>query len=110
MRQVAQRTLTITNPLGDEKIVFGAPKCAHRGIKVTQLGDFTGKSEGSFSVEYLPLVPTAPGAAEEVELVLQSDQLGVYMYTLSLKALAAPAEHAVRFETDLGNSHKQTIR
>ncbi len=90
--------------------MFSAPKCTHRGIKVTQLGDFTGKPEGSFSVEYLPLVPTAPGAAEEVELILQSDQLGVYNYTLSLKALPAAAEHAVRFETDLGNTHKQTIR
>ena len=54
-------------------------------------------------------MPT-PAAGEEVELLLQSDQLGVYNYTLNLKALPAAAEHAVRFETDLGNQHKQTIR
>ena len=110
VRQPTQRALTITNPLSDDKIVFAAPKCSHRGIRVTQLGDFTGKPEGTFNIEYLPLVPTPAAGPEEVELVLQSEQLGVYSYTLSLKALPAPAEHAVRFEADLGNSHKQTIR
>jgi hydrocephalus-inducing protein len=108
VRQVAQHTITIINPLGEDKIVFAPPKCTHRGVRVTQLGDVTGRPEGNFKVEYLPLVPTA--TPDETELVLTSEQLGVYTYTLRLTATAAAAEHAQRFETDLGNAHRQTVR
>lgn len=110
VRQTVSHTLTLANPLGDETIVFAPPKCAHKCVRVSQLGDMTGKAEGSFLIEYRPLVPTGgDGGVEEVDLLLHSDQLGDYNYTLRLKATPAGVEHPLRFLTDLGSSHKQTV-
>lgn len=116
MRQTVTHTLTLENPLPDETIVFAPPKCANNCVRVTQLGDFTGKPEGSFLIAYRPLVPVPAGGAGasdgvvEVDLNLHSDQLGDYNYTLRLKATPAGPEGALRFQADLGSQHKQTIR
>jgi hydrocephalus-inducing protein len=115
VRQVASHTLTLANPLPDETIVFAPPKCAHKSVRVTQLGDMTGKGEGSFLIEYRPLVPTVSGGSggdgsEDVELVLHSDQLGDYNYTLKLKGTPPGPEAPLRFQTDFGGHHKLTVR
>lgn len=110
VRQTVRRTITIDNPLGDETIVFAAPEVSDPAVRVTQIGDATGKREGNFAVEYRPLVPTPGSAPVEADLKLHSDQLGDYLYTLRLKASVAGSEQALRFRSDLGGNHTQTLR
>lgn len=106
--QTVRHTLTIDNPLGDTEIVFADPVCSSPAVHVTCLRPLTGRPEGAFLVEYRPLVPTV--GTEEVELSLHSDQLGDYRYILRLRASKAGAESALRFKTDLGAVHAQTLR
>ena len=118
VRQPTQHLLTIENPLRQSDTVSfeteeGGPwwKCDDPAIKVRKLSDMTGKAEGTFEIEYRPLVPSGPGGTQkEAELVITSVELGDYIYKLNLSARPAASERALHFKAALGASHVQTFR
>lgn len=63
----------------------------------------SGRSQGDFAFEYLPL----RAGESQAELKLTSPELGLFVYDLKLKATLAPHEPAIYFKTTLGQC--QTI-
>lgn len=119
VRQPTQYLLTIENPLRSaDTVTFEAGEegtswwsCDDPAIKVRKLSDMTGKAEGTFEIEYRPLVPSGPGGApKEARLVITSVELGDYIYKLDLRARPAASERALHFKAALGASHVQTFR
>ena len=115
VRQPTQYLLTIENPLGKEGTVTFPEedwwKCDDPAVKVKRLSDMMGASEGTYEIEYRPLVPTGPnGEVKESELVITSNELGDYIFKLSLSARPAASERALHFKAALGASHVQTFR
>jgi len=128
VRQTAKHTLLIENPLlPSEEITLESPKdgkwwtCDNPYIRVTEVIPLTGNAEGSFLVEYRPLLPTKPlsassdGESDEYSgnsatLRIFVDKLGEYVYTLNLKTAPAGTEKSVSLMTSLGCSSTETIR
>ena len=115
VRQPTQYLLTIENPLGKEGVVTFPEenwwKCDDSAVKVKRLSDMMGATEGTYEVEYRPLVPSGTnGAAKEATLVITSVELGDYIFTLDLSARPAASERALHFKAALGASHVQTFR
>jgi hydrocephalus-inducing protein len=119
VRQPTQYLLTIENPLRpNDTVTFETDEagaswwmCDDPAIKVRKLSDMTGKAEGTFEIEYRPLVPSGPGGApKEARLVITSVELGDYIYKLDLNARPAASERALHFKAALGASHVQTFR
>jgi hydrocephalus-inducing protein len=114
VRQPTQYLLTIENPLGKEGVVTFPEdwwKCDDPAVKVKRLSDMMGATEGTYEVEYRPLVPTgANGDSKEAQLVITSVELGDYIFKLDLSARPAASERALHFKAALGASHVQTFR
>ena len=115
VRQPTQYLLTIENPLGKDGVVTfpeeGWWRCDDTAVKVKKLSDMMGKTEGTYEIEYRPLVPSGvDGASKEAELVITSNELGDYIYKLDLSARPAASERALHFKAALGASHVQTFR
>lgn len=62
--------------------------------------------QGSLSFEYQPLRVGESTA----RLTLCSNDLGYFHYDLLLRALPAPPEKAVHFNTSLGSSHSVPVK
>lgn len=128
VRQTAKHTLLIENPLQmGEEISLEATKdrkwwtCDNPYIRVTEVIPLSGNAEGSFLVEYRPLLPTKPSMAvsdddddkysgHSATLRIFVDKLGEYVYSLNLKTAPAGPEKSVAFKTSLGATTTETIR
>ena len=62
--------------------------------------------QGSFNVEYFPL----KAGTSQGKLEFTSNDLGLYLYDVELKALPSAPEKAVNFQTYLGNSQTLTAK
>ena len=126
VRQPTQYLLTIENPLGPgEPVTFPEEhwwRCDDPAVKVKRLSDMMGATEGTYEIEYRPLVATgtttatgtatdtATGTVTGTRLVITSNELGDYIYTLQLSARPAASERALHFKAALGANHVQTFR
>lgn len=130
VRQSMKKVLTIENPFYSDQhhdeedndivdIVFPDDHsywtCAKsRDIRVSKLNGSSsssgrGQSELSFELEYRPLVEH-PGEESTVELELKCAQLGLYRYTLKLRATSPGISRVLYFNAPLGGSESQTFR
>ena len=131
VRQAVQHTVTVDNPLAEAgtEISFTA-SCPHPAIRVQQVGSVTGNAHGVFQLEFRPLTmpegaaEAAAGAggggaisalpatsrAEDVELLLESPQLGVFKYALHLRTLAVGSEPTLSFRANLGQRQVEPWR
>ncbi|GMH58813.1 hypothetical protein TrST_g5240 [Triparma strigata] len=110
VRQVAKKILNIDNPLGSEDAVtFGADwwKCDNECVRLTQIGSMAGSKEGTFEIEYRPLVTTV--GVEKASLTFQIEELGDYKFELELLAMPASAQYQLRFECPLGSKQTETF-
>jgi hypothetical protein len=125
VRQSTTTTIRIENPFyGTQKeVIFQtsedrekendvAPRvswwtCDSPFVRVTPLNEFKSNREGTFEVEYRPLVATKE---EECRLVLKNEVLGEYPFTLVLKADPSQTERSLQFRCSLGSSHEQVFR
>jgi hydrocephalus-inducing protein len=92
--------LKLENPLSNT-ISFNATCTNVSEILMPPSFSITGKGQGDFNFEYLPLKPGEMTS----KLELNSPDLGVNIYDLNLKAIPAASERPVYFKTSLGNSH-----
>jgi len=98
VRQSVSHVVTITNPLLN--LVNFQSNCNITDINLPPQLSVPPQSEGSCTFEYIPLkAGTVTG-----RLVLQSVELGVYIYDLNLIATLAAPERPVHFITTLGTS------
>jgi len=95
-------------------MVFG--RCDNPQIRLVPMGNMTGKSEGSFNVEYRPLIPTTtttttPGVVptQEALLTLKLNELGIYKFKLLLRASPPTSEPSLVFEAPLGGLQTNTF-
>ena len=110
VRQVAKRILSIDNPLGaDKEINFKDDwwKCDNEFVRLRQIGEMAGNKEGTFEIEYRPLVPTA--SVEKASLSFEIEELGLYKYDLELTAMPPSAAYQLRFECPLGGKQTETF-
>uniref|UniRef100_A0A7S2QVW6 MSP domain-containing protein n=2 Tax=Triparma pacifica TaxID=91992 RepID=A0A7S2QVW6_9STRA len=110
VRQVAKRILSIDNPLGvDKEITFKEDwwKCDNEFVRLRPIGKMAGNKEGTFEIEYRPLVPTA--SVEKASLSFEIEELGLYKYDLELTAMPPSAAYQLRFECPLGGKQTETF-
>ncbi|XP_040838338.1 hydrocephalus-inducing protein homolog isoform X1 [Ochotona curzoniae] len=98
VRQSATTSIKVENPL-PYSVTF-ATECRVPDISLPSQFSVPANSEGTFSFEFQPLK-----AGETTgRLTLHNSDLGYYQYELNLKAVPAPPEKPVHFQTVLGSS------
>ena len=109
LRQAVSHTIVLDNPLAasGEEVTFSGVECPHPCVRAAQLAPATGRPEVAFQLHYQPLFMV--DAPEEAELVLHSDQLGEYRYTLRLTVLQAGPEPGVQLATSLGRAAHDVV-
>ena len=109
VRQTARYTISIENPLPSDSPVtmVGAGgklewwSCDSPVVKINELAALEGNNEGSFEVEFRPLVPT-PHPTEHL-LVISTKELGTFKYKLLLKSTPPLLKQILRFDVPLGS-------
>lgn len=102
VRVPIRKSIDLDNPLPNP--VTFTPVCSNPEIQFPPNITITAKGQGDFTFEYLPL----KSGDSVTKLELNSNDLGVCVYDLSLKALSAAHERPLHFKTYLGSS--QTIQ
>ncbi|CAH7062215.1 Hydin [Phodopus roborovskii] len=98
VRQSASASIKLENPL-PYSVTFST-ECKLNDISLPSQFAVPANSEGTFSFEFQPLK-----AGETFgRLTLHNSDLGYYQYELVLKALPAPPEKPVHFQTVLGSN------
>jgi len=115
VRQSVAKIITLENPLpSDDDVAFEGEwwKCDDPNVRVRKISPVAGCAEGTFEVEYRPLVLTNVdgNTVHEKTLTLTSAALGDYKYTLRLKATPAGTERSMHFKASLGSEHVQSFR
>ena len=77
--------------------------CWFHGVNKSQLN---GCMQGAFSIEYFPL----KAGSGQGKLELTSNELGLYLYDLELKAAPSAPEKTLNFQTCLGSSQTLTAK
>jgi len=109
IRQVAKKIITIDNPLGRDKTVTFKEdwwKCENDCVRLSRLGEMSGNKEGTFELEYRPLLL---GATEKCQLMFDIEELGTYKYDLELVALPTSANYKLAFECPLGGKQTESF-
>lgn len=110
VRQSVKKVVTIENPFNPDRAVhFVDPsewwKCSNPCIRVKQLSELTGRREGSYEVEYRPILHSL--APVEDQLTISFAELGDFTYKLVLTTQPASTERTLQFTAPLGASKTQ---
>ncbi|RHY53725.1 hypothetical protein DYB38_002829 [Aphanomyces astaci] len=114
VRQSVKKVITIENPFPDSTpIPFDDSvkwwRCSSPCVRVRRLGELTGRTEGSFEVEYRPLLHVGD-VPSDVDLSISCPQLGEYNYKLQLTTSPAGIERILYFNVPLGGCQTQSFR
>jgi len=115
IRQSARYILTLENPLSaDTKVSMGSIAkpdewwtCDSKYIRVKELSPFNGNPEGSFEVEYRPLLPS-PQPTEHL-LSIVSKELGLFKFKIVTKSTPPSLRQILRFSVPLGSVQSETF-
>lgn len=116
VRQTARYVITAENPLKTvDAITMGAAtkpdedwwSCDSKCIRVEELSKFGGNTEGSFQIEYRPLLPTQQPT--EHLLTIRSVELGTFKYKIICTAQPQSARQKLRFEVPLGTVQTESF-
>lgn len=115
VRQTARYIISIENPLPPSiPITMGNVSkpgewwsCDSKYIKVNELTQLTGNHEGSFEVEYRPLVATQQ--PQELLLTLYTKELGMFKYKLIVKSGPPTLQQSLRFDVPLGSNQSESF-
>jgi hypothetical protein len=105
VRQSMVRSIVINNPLGAPANFTS--HCNNYDINVPHQFSIPSQTELTIPFEFLPLLPKDNATAK---LVFNSQELGTYVYDLTLQSIPASFEKTTHFKTTLGNQHVQTVR
>lgn len=105
VRVPVSHSIRLDNPLA-QTVTFNASCTNGMEVLIPTVLAITGKGQGDFNFEFLPLKPGESSA----KLELSSPDLGLCVYDLNLKALPPPNERPVYFKTSLGSSHTVVVK
>ena len=111
VRQTARYIISAENPLPKDVDVTMPETwwaCDNKAIRVTELHPFTGYSEGTFEIEYRPLLPTA--GPEEAVLSISSETLGVFTYKLKVISTLPSTAQKLTFDVPLGTQQTEQFK
>ncbi|KAK1936582.1 Hydrocephalus-inducing protein [Phytophthora citrophthora] len=112
VRQSVRKTITIENPFDSQRQINFVDKdrwwqCSSSSIRVRQLGEISGRSEGTYEIEYRPILHFE--IPIESKLTISFVELGEYTYNLVLSTQAVGPERILYFKAPLGGSQTQTF-
>ena len=115
VRQTARYIITVENPLPPNvpvNMVTAGPtndwwSCDSKFIKINELAPLSGNSEGTFEVEYRPLLPLAHPSQHLISITTR--ELGVFKYNLMLTATPPTLRQSLRFSVPLGSMQAETF-
>jgi hypothetical protein len=81
--------------------------CDSKAVNLVELSPLTGNTEGSFEIQYRPLLLTAQPV--EAVLTIITKELGSYKYRLILTTTPAAPRRILRFEVPLGGLQAETF-
>ncbi|CAK4295658.1 unnamed protein product [Aphanomyces euteiches] len=112
VRQSVKKLITMENPFPPTtSIDFEENKwwhCSSPCIRVRRVAELTGRPEGSFEVEYRPILHGEQPI--EADLAITCLQLGEYNYKLQLSTSPAGIERILYFHVPLGGCQTQAFR
>ncbi|GMF21897.1 unnamed protein product [Phytophthora lilii] len=112
VRQSVKKTVAIENPFDRQRQVNFVDKvhwwkCSSPSIRVRQVSDINGRSEGSYEIEYRPTLHS--DTPIEDRLTISFVELGEYTYNLVLSTQSVGPERILYFKAPLGGSQTQTF-
>ncbi|KAG7386322.1 hypothetical protein PHYPSEUDO_000450 [Phytophthora pseudosyringae] len=112
VRQSVKKTVTIENPFDRQHQINFVDKvhwwkCNSSSIRVRQLSEISGRSEGSYEIEYRPTLHSETPI--EDRLTISFVELGEYTYNLMLSTQSVGPERILYFKAPLGGSQTQTF-
>ena len=116
VRQSARYVITVENPLPADTIVsmgsIAKPdewwSCDSKVINFKELSPLSGNPEGSFEIEYRPLMPTK--SPSEHLLTIITKELGTFKYKVVLTATPATIRQTLKFDVPLGTIQAETYK
>ncbi|GLE01730.1 hypothetical protein PINS_up010564 [Pythium insidiosum] len=118
VRQSVRKTVTIENPFfgrsdAPARIKYADPQqwwtCSSPFIRVRQLSDINGKSEGVFEIEYRPTVHIDGSSATDATLTIAFVELGEFTYRLLLTTQPSGIEGSLSFKAPLGGAQSSSF-
>lgn len=115
VRQCARAIITVENPLsGDIPVNMGSIAkptewwtCDSKFMRVNELTGLSGNHEGTFEVEFRPLVPTPQPTEHLVTIITQ--ELGTFKYKVIAKATPPLLKQTLRFDAPLGAMQSESF-
>uniref|UniRef100_H3GUW7 Ig-like domain-containing protein n=1 Tax=Phytophthora ramorum TaxID=164328 RepID=H3GUW7_PHYRM len=112
VRQSVKKTVAIENPFDPQRQINFVDKvnwwkCSSPSIRVRQLNEISGRSEGSYEIEYRPTLHSETPV--EDRLTISFVELGEYTYNLVQSTQPVGPERILYFKTSLGGSQAQTF-
>ncbi|KAL4085786.1 hypothetical protein PRIC1_014796 [Phytophthora ramorum] len=112
VRQSVKKTVAIENPFDPQRQINFVDKvnwwkCSSPSIRVRQLNEISGRSEGSYEIEYRPTLHSETPV--EDRLTISFVELGEYTYNLVQSTQPVGPERILYFKTPLGGSQAQTF-
>lgn len=116
VRQSARYVITVENPLpADTAVTMGSIakpdewwSCDSKVINFKELSPLSGNPEGSFEIEYRPLMPTK--SPSEHLLTIITKELGTFKYKVVLSATPATIRQTLKFDVPLGTIQSETYK
>jgi len=116
VRQSARYVITVENPLPADTVVtmgsIAKPdewwSCDSKVINFKELSPLSGNPEGSFEIEYRPLMPTK--SPSEHLLTIITKELGTFKYKVVLTATPATIRQTLKFDVPLGTIQAETYK
>jgi hypothetical protein len=112
VRQSVKKAVAIENPFERQRQIDFVDKvhwwkCSSPAIRVRQIGEISGRAEGSYEIEYRPTLHSE--APTEDRLTISFVELGEYTYNLVLSTQSVGPERILYFKAPLGGSQTQTF-
>lgn len=110
VRQTARAIITMENPLPLDSgipVTMGSVAkpsewwtCDSKYVRINELSPLSGNNEGTFELEYRPLMPTNQPTEHLVTIITK--ELGVFKYKLVVKATPPLLKQSLKFNVPLG--------
>ncbi|GMF15729.1 unnamed protein product [Phytophthora fragariaefolia] len=112
VRQSVKKTISIENPFEHHRQINFLDKanwwkCSSTSIRVREIGEISGRSEGTYEIEYRPTLHSE--VPIEDRLTISFVELGEYTYNLVLSTQSVGPERILYFKAPLGGSQTQTF-
>jgi hypothetical protein len=116
IRQTSRYLVTVENPLPVKNVItMGSAlkptewwTCGSKCVNVVEILRLSGNPEGSFDIQYRPLLPTQQPTVTQLTIITQ--ELGVFKYELTLTTTDSIIMKPLNFEVPLGSAQAEIFK